>query len=315
MNLQGWRRIPVPKTIIFLAEYFIFRWFIFFLTALPLNIVISLVKNLARLIYNIDWRYKKIAVENILLANPPIVSSDSQANELALHSYEHFALSFAHILYAKRFNRLKSRKYVHLENSEIIDNALKKNKGVLLVGAHLGNWEICITELGKQGYPINLVAFQYVNPYLNNMMNRFRLDCGVTIIPTKGAISKCEEALKKGEIVIMLIDQTGRDAGVEAQFFGRIAPAMWGSANLSLKTGATIIPFGIYHRPDPIIQSSQSAIHYTAKFSNMINYQPTGNKDDDIKKLTQIYLNEIEKIIRRAPEQWIWFHRRWKKYK
>ena len=171
-------------------------------------------------------------------------------------------------------------------------------------------------------------------------MNQFRLRCKVHIIPTKGAIRHCEEALKKGEAVIMLIDQTGREDGVEAQFFGRTAPAMWGPANLHLKTGAPIIPYGVHY--DPVrsehnqshntqsrstpsrldasngVDSGPNAgfkIHYTISVKEPIRFQPTGSKDNDIKKLAQVYLNEIEKIIRRAPEQWIWFHRRWKKYK
>ncbi|MFH1230325.1 MAG: lysophospholipid acyltransferase family protein [Planctomycetota bacterium] len=312
MNLQSWRRIPIPKTIIFLAEYFILRWFIFLLTALPYDITTSLVRNFVRFGYSLAGKYRNITVENIRLAKPQVVKTPEEANRLALRTFEYFALSFVHMLYMDRFIYLKEKKHISFENTEVIDRALKENRGLILISGHLGNWEIGINELAKKGYPINLVAFQYVNPYLNNMMNRFRLDCGVTIIPTKGAISKCEETLKKEEVVIMLIDQTGREEGVEVQFFGRTAPAMWGPANLHIKTGAPIIPYGVTFTAE---SPSSQRIRYTIKIGDKIIYQPTGSKDNDIKELTQIYLNEIEKIIRRAPEQWIWFHRRWKKYK
>jgi KDO2-lipid IV(A) lauroyltransferase len=320
MNLQSWRRIPAPKSIIYVGEYIIMRWVIFFMTALPYDIAASLVRNFVRFGYGLAGKYRNITAENIRLANPPIVTTPDQANHLALRTFEYFGLSFVHMLYMDRLIHLKEKKHISFENTAAIDRALMKKRGALLVSGHIGNWEVGINELAKNGYPINLVAFQYVNPYLNNMMNQFRLRCKVNIIPTKGAIKHCETALNRGEAVIMLVDQTGREDGVEAQFFGRTAPAMWGPANLHLKTGAPIIPYGTTFTTKT--QSSQRTrsdrvqrIHYTIKVGNMIEFNPSGNKNEDIKQLAQLYLSEIEKIIRRAPEQWIWFHRRWKKYK
>lgn len=284
------------------------RWAIFLLTALPYDMAAALVRNLVGLAFKAAGRYKNIAAENILLAQPPVARSPADAESLARRAFEYSALSFMHMLYMDRVIHLKDKKHIRFENTESINNELKQGRGVILVSGHLGNWEIGINELAKKGFQINMVAFQYVNPYLNKMMNLFRLRCGVKIIPTKGAISRCEEALKRGEVVIMLADQTGRDKGVDAEFFGRTAPGMWGPANLHLKTGAPIIPYGVRYDPG-------TRVHYTISVKKPIRYQPSGNKDDDIKRLTQLYLTEIEKIIRAAPEQWIWFHRRWKKYK
>lgn len=312
MNLQSWRRVPIPKGLIFWGEYFIFRWLAFFLTALPYDMATGLVSNFVRFVYGLAGKYRRITIENIRLAETPVVATPDEANHLALRTFEYFGLSFMHMLYMDRFIHLKEKKHISFQNTEVIDRALEKNRGVILISGHLGNWEIGINELAKKGYPVNLVAFQYVNPYLNNMMNQFRLRCKVNIIPTKGAIKHCEAALNRGEAVIMLVDQTGREDGVEAQFFGRTAPAMWGPANLHLKTSAPIIPYGVRYNSGP---NAGCKIHYTISVKEPIQFQPTGNKDDDIKKLAQVYLNEIEKIIRQAPEQWIWFHRRWKKYK
>jgi KDO2-lipid IV(A) lauroyltransferase len=315
MNLQSWRRIPAPKSIIYVGEYIIMRWVIFFMTALPYNIATSLVRSFIKFGYAMNKRHKSIAIENILMTKPPVIATPDEATHLALRNFEYFALSFIHMLHMPRFIRLRNKKNIRFENIELLDKTFKQGKGAILVSAHFGNWEIGIAELALLGYPINFVAFQQINPYFNELINRTRKNCGVNVIPTKGAISKSQELLKQGKIIVMLIDQTGRDDGVEAEFFGRIAPAMWGAANLCLKTGAPIIPFGAYYQPDKTSTSTQSSIHYTVRFNDMINYQPISNKDKDIKMLTQAYLNEIEKIIRRAPEQWIWFHRRWKKYK
>lgn len=300
------------------------------MTALPYDIATGLVRNFVRLGYALSGKHRNIAVENILMANPPIVRSTAEAHELARKTFEHFALSFIHALYIPRLIRLKHKKHIHFENLEIIDKALKEGRGAILVSGHLGNWEIGISELALKGYPLHIVAFQQANPHLNKILNRFRESCKWNIISTKGAMKQSEDLLKQGKAIVLLIDQTGRDEGVEVEFFGRTAPAMWGPANLHLKTGAPIIPFGTIFTTKtellppairarfafgrPVGQSSQR-IHYTIKVGNIIDYLPTGNKDADIKNLTQIYLNEIEKIIRLAPEQWIWFHRRWKKYK
>jgi KDO2-lipid IV(A) lauroyltransferase len=271
--------------------------------------VISLVRNLVSFGYIIDGKYINMAIENILMAKPPVVRTHNEANQLALKTFEYFALSFIHLLYVNRLTNLRNKKYILFEGLETLDKRLGEKRGVILISAHLGNWEIGVAELALKGYPVHFVAYQQVNPYLNKLMNRFREGCGVNIIPTKGAIARSEELLKKGKIIIMLIDQTGREQGVEAEFFGRMAPAMWGPANLHLKTNAPIIPFVAYFLP----QRTQK-FHYNIKFGNEIALLPIGNKDEDIKRLTQLYLNEIERLIRARPEQWIWFHRRWKKY-
>ena len=202
MNLQSWRRIPAPKSIIYVGEYIIMRWVIFSLTALPYDIATSLIRNFIRFGYGLAGKYRNITAENIRLANPPVVTTPDQANQLALRTFEYFGLSFGHMLYMDRFIHLKEKKHISFENTEVIDNALKLGRGVLLISGHLGNWEIGINELAKKGYPINLVAFQYVNPYLNNMMNQFRLRCKVNIIPTKGAIKlKLEQPGQSAQVI------------------------------------------------------------------------------------------------------------------
>ncbi|MFH1227066.1 MAG: lysophospholipid acyltransferase family protein [Planctomycetota bacterium] len=296
---QFWRRIPVPKTILFYLEYLIIRAILCLLLALPKQFARTLLVSLTRSLSFFDKRHVNVTTENLHFAGINI-----NPNSV----FRHFGETVFHMAQSVRLMRRSSfRRYFTFENETILKEAINSGRGTILVSGHLGNWEMGIAALALAGYPINCVVFKQINPYLDNLINRYRTGCGIKIMYSRGAINRCVEALNKREIVLMLIDQTGRDEGVMADFFGRQAPAMWGPANLMIKTSASIIPFAcVSRRP--------GELDYLITFLPKIEYKQTGDKNRDIQCITQLYIKGIELLIRKYPEQWIWFHRRWKQY-
>ena len=267
--------------------------------ALPLQLARVLITSFIYVLSAFAKRQIAVMIDNLHFAG---------INIKPISVLSHFAETILDLARSMRLiRRATFQKYFSFENEAVLGKAVNSNNGVILVSGHLGNWEMGVAALALAGYSVNLVAFKQINPYLDGLINHYRVKYGVKVMYSKGAISRCVEVLNKHEIVVMLIDQTGRDDGVMVDFFGRTVPAMWGPANLALKTASPIIPFAC-------VKSKPNEMRYLITFLPEVQCQRTGDKDRDIQLITQFYIKNLEFLIRKYPEQWIWFHRRWKQY-
>jgi KDO2-lipid IV(A) lauroyltransferase len=200
-------------------------------------------------------------------------------------------------------------KYARFENLEVLEKAYKENRGVILVGGHLGNWEVALQTMGIIGYPIHAVAFRLINPMVLELLENSRKYGNLlpVLYTAENATASSIKILKKGELIAHMVDLAGRRQGLPAEFFGQIASTVRVPATLSFKTSAPILPYYSYR--------IGKSFNYVIGFEEPIYPLSTGDLSRDIQNVIQKYTGAIEKIIRRNPGQWIWFHRRWKKYK
>ena len=306
--MKTWYRLPLPNNIIYQSQYIPLRCLIAFFRSLPVNAATRLGSFLGRLIWSLNTRHRQIARTNLTNALGDKLSSQ-EINRTVRRVYEHFGMAFVHMTHMNRTLQPHNwSKFVQFKNLELLDDLLKKKKGAILVGAHQGNWEVAFYALALAGYPVTLVAFRLLNPLVNNLVEKTRTaGQRMKVIYTKNAIEKCVAILNRGEIVLFLVDLTGRKQGLPLRFFNQTASTLGGPANLALKTQAPVVPFYSY-----LINNK---FNYQVGFENPISFQSTGDKNKDIKTLAQKYTSSIENIIRRHPEQWGWFHRKWKKYR
>lgn len=197
------------------------------------------------------------------------------------------------------------KKISKVENKQLIKDSLAKGKGILFVSAHTGNWEITAAAVADFGVPVNVVAKKIYIDGLNNMLVNYRTSKNVKVIlreaPDTGR--KLLKALKRGEIIAMLIDQDTKVPGVFVDFFGKPAWTPSGLAVIALKTGAEVL-----------IGLDQRIGNYNHKtvVSGPIKIKRTEDFDKDVVTLTQKASDILEEHIRKYPEQWVWFHERWK---
>lgn len=192
-----------------------------------------------------------------------------------------------------------------IENQHLIKDAIKKGKGILFVSAHTGNWEITAAAVADMGVPVNVVAKKIYIEELNSMLLGYRLGKNVQVIlrDAPDTARKLLKALKRGEIIAMLIDQDTSVPGVFVDFFARPAWTPSGLAVLALKTGAEVL-VGIDQRID--------TYGHKTVVSGPLTIEQSGDFDKDIINLTQKASLVLEEHIRKYPEQWVWFHERWK---
>ena len=243
-------------------------------------------------------RRRTVALENLTRAFP-----DRPAPELARvgrDSFRHLGMNFVEscVFYFRPPARLLSR--VSIEGLSHFEAADAQGRGMLLLTAHYGNWELLAASHALARFPLSVVMRPLDSPAFEPILERFRLRSGVELITKRRALTDIVEALRRRRMVGILLDQNAsRREGVFVPFFGVPASTSKGMALIALRTGAPVLPVFIRRRPD-----GRHVVHAGAPV-------PVPS-DGDVVAFTRAFNEAIEAAIRRAPEQWFWLHRRWK---
>lgn len=193
------------------------------------------------------------------------------------------------------------------EGSEYLNQALKKGKGVLLLSLHIGNGDIGSAALALKGWPIHLVSKIFKTQWLNEAWFGMREKVGVKFIPPRNSSYGVLKALKKNEVVIFVMDQfTGPPIGIKTTFFGKETGTGVGLAVMAQRSGAPVIPAYTLRGKDGKIK---------VIIEPEIPFVELENKDETLLAMTQAYNNFIERVVRKNPDQWMWLHKRWKRFK
>ena len=254
------------------------------------------------LLFVLDKKHRRLAYSNLTTAFGNKLSHSTK-KKIIKASFAHFCQVFLDFI---RISGLKSEqkdKLISAEGEEILENHLGRKKGVLVFTAHFGLWEIAAHILSKYE-KLNVIARPLDNPLLEKELSRMRSNVGSHVIYKKNAARHALRALRRNEIVAVLIDQNVlRREGVFIQFFGEKASTTPSLATFFLRTGAPIIP----------IFCCPSAKHsYHLKIMEPPHLRLTGDVHKDVKHITQICTDIIEKEIQKQPYLWLWFHDRWR---
>jgi KDO2-lipid IV(A) lauroyltransferase len=182
------------------------------------------------------------------------------------------------------------------EGLEYLDAALAAGQGAILATPHLGGWDPGGAWFTRNGYELTVVVEPLEPPEVFDWFVEFRRSIGMEIVPLgPSAGTAVIKALKAGRPVALLCDRDIFGTGVEVEFFGERTTLPSGPATLALRTGAPLIPVAVYFR-DPE--------GYHGVVRPPIPVERTGSLRDDVSRITQVLAHELEKFIRRAPEQW-----------
>lgn len=274
---------------------------------LPHRAVRPLGRRLGELAWLTDFRHRRVALDNVAAALPEL---DAAARgRLVRECFRHFGAAVFDALSSTRFDLVELCRHLTLEGWEHVEEAEAQGRGVFFLSAHLGYWEIAAYPPGIYGGPLHVVGRPLDNPYLDRELVRLRRRYGNELIPKHGAARRMMRAIRERGRVGILIDQRVPEKNaIEVEFFGRPALTSPLLAGLSLRTGAPVVPIFGYGEP-------QGRYRFVAR-PLLDPGEVIGTEDDKSEKavhdLTREYLRVTEEEILRAPEQWLWMHRRWK---
>jgi len=183
--------------------------------------------------------------------------------------------------------------------TEILDKLLAHGKGVIVVSAHLGNWELGASALASLGYTFNVVVLWQPDAKLNELYQRHRMARQLHPIPMGRAARGCMAALRRNEIVAVIGDRDftgGRDT---VEFFGQPARLPDGPAKLALLTGAPLLPTFMIRLPNDT-------------FKYVVEEPIWADKSrDSVQDVMRRIAVAMEHVISQHSEQWFLFHNLW----
>ena len=218
---------------------------------------------------------------------------------------------FAHYArYWHEFFRLQdaSREWIleHcvIEGVEHIHAALDAGRGGILALPHLGNWDMAGACCAALGLPMTAVTEPVEPPELFEWFVSFRESLGMTVVPVgPSAAAAVSKALRANEVVCLLSDRDIQGGGVDVEFFGERTTLPGGPATLGLRTGAPVLPTAVYF-------TSQRDGHH-AIIRPPLTSERRGSLREDVTRITQLLAQELEVLIRAAPQQWHLFQPNW----
>lgn len=223
--------------------------------------------------------------------------SNKELSSMALRTfknYSNFLVDYGRFSSLDRESMFKVIKYI--DGEENIRKSIKKNKGIILLTGHLGNWELGGMYFGKQNIKINVLTFRDEMANIHEIRTRYRKFHNIdTIAVGESPFSSIEiiNALQRNEVVALLVDRYGKTGGMAVKFFGKPAYFPLGPVILAKISGAPIIPAFV--------------VKVDKKSFRVIVEKPIevpSNIDKEIGPYLQKIVNVFEKVIKEYPDQW-----------
>ncbi|MDD5005802.1 MAG: lysophospholipid acyltransferase family protein [Candidatus Omnitrophica bacterium] len=264
---------------------------------LPWNIAYKMAVFLAKLQFSISKKDRDAVMNNLRVILPN--EKEDVIRKKAIEVFVNFGLYLIEFFRFSQIDKAYIEKHFSIKGRDNLDNALKKGKGVILLAAHLGNWELAGMALSILGYKLMVVALDHKDSEINNFFKRRRQSKGIEVISLGSSIKQCYKGLKDNKVLAILGDRDFSNSGYPLDFFGRKKSIPRGPAVLSLRTGAPILP---------TIVTRQSLDRCVMECLPPIEISSEMNELEVMKKYTKI----IEQEIAEDPSQWLMFREFWK---
>lgn len=262
----------------------------------------SAVQRLGAAIGALAWRLsrrdRRRTFEHLEIAYPELGAG--QRRQLARACFRHLGITGAECLHMMRRDCSVVTEQVEVAGWDNVEAARSAGKAILIVTGHCGNWELLAATINCRGLGMSVIARQANEPRLSSPIIRLRRRFGTETIgrAQKGASRQLLRTLREGGAIGILIDQDTDVKGAWVPFFGREAFTPVGAADIALRGNVAVIP--------TFIERGENGRH-------LATFHPELEISEDTTEATARMTAAIEAQIRRAPEQWVWMHRRWRR--
>lgn len=271
--------------------------------ALPLRLAYALAVFFSDVRFIVADQDRKYVMANLRTIFPE--KNRAELRAIRRRMFRNFAKYLVDFFRSPRNTPRYFAAHVRVEGMQYYDEALARNKGVVVLTAHIGNWEMGGQVIGRNGYDFWVVALPHRNPHVNRFFDGRRENSGMKVIPFGKAARLCLQLLKQNKLIALLGDRDfSNDRGIVADLFGKPTYLPKGPAALAIATGATIIPGFMVRNPDDT---------FTLKIQKPVEPLPgqKASNEADILEVIGRYKTVIEGFIREYPDQWFMFRQFW----
>lgn len=278
------------------------------LRLLVINIKPRTIRNVGRvlgaLMYIFVLKYRRIVQANLQYAFPEW--DEGRVKQCALKVFQNYAMTFLEVVQMV-FCRTPEEISAMVDFSNITADKVKSNlsrHSVINISAHIGNWEAALQAgTASLNLPTTVIIQKIHNLKLNAFFEWFRSRFGVQVIYKRDAVKAMRQVLRSQRFLIMLVDQSKRNNAVPITFFGKRAYATPSVAMLALRYKVPV--YVVY-----CVRNNEGRLRFF--YTDPLQMPRSGDLKTDVAVYTQKMQDVLEEVVRTYPEQWFWFHKRWR---
>jgi Kdo2-lipid IVA lauroyltransferase/acyltransferase len=273
---------------------------------IPYSAWLGIGRALGNFLYLVAGKHRRIAEANIRFAFGKEIAED-EIPRIIRRNFQHFGMVGQEFIKLRQPSEMTAEyidRVVHVEGEEHLLAAKEKSKSVILLGAHFGNWELGHLYYARHYNRLNFIVRRIDNPLLEKTRYRYNTDLGVNIIYKNRGLKEAIKHLSQGEDLVILADQNAnRREGISCNFFGHPTTSLYIAPSLAQKYRVPLVPMFTVREKD--------RQHHRLVFLPEIPIE-YGEMKEDVQTLAAMQNERIEQIITLYPDQWLWFHRKWK---
>ena len=281
-------------------KFYLFKLILDITAQLPLKLIHLLGAGIGKLTWLTNSRIKRIAEKNIQHCFPEL----SQQQQISLVK-KTLSQTGKNILETGKMWRSSPQQALKLiqgfENLELIAQAQNNGRGVILAIPHYGSWELVGLYCASH-YAMTSMYSPQEDAQADLLIRNARQRTGAKLVPTDiNGIRAMSRALKQKELVAILPDQSPKDNGIFAPFFGLTSYTMTLLPKLAKKTNAVVLFTYAQRLPD----SSGFKLIFRAASEDLASLE----LDAAVRRMNL----DLEQLIREQPDQYQWTYKRFKR--
>ncbi|MCV3551420.1 lauroyl acyltransferase [Campylobacter sp. CNRCH_2013_0855] len=280
---------------VYLSLFYILKTFV---KILPSKLLNSFANLVALITYKLNHKHRKIIDINLKICFPE--KDQKWRDETSLNIYKNFAKFGIDFIKNQNASKEEIINKIYFDDEEQILNIMQSKRPLIVTTAHYGNWELLALSFGAKFQGISIVGRALDSVIMDKILSKNRTQFNIELIEKKGGLKKMLKALKEGRSLGILTDQDAVDGeSIKIQYFNQEVNFIAGASVLAKKTNAMILPCFVYQKDKKFFVKTFKALD-ASKAS--------------IEELTKYQAKCCEEMIKFKPDEYFFFHKRFKRY-
>jgi KDO2-lipid IV(A) lauroyltransferase len=284
--------------------YWLFRLAIIVTRPLPLRLGYWFGERVALICYWVIFPRHRRAL-NANLAHV-LQSNDARfVDSVARRTFRNFGKYVIDFIHFPVITREEVQGRIRFDQWDAFNECVASGRGIIVATLHFGIWDLGAAALAAHGYPINAIAETFRYQPMNDLVQGSRRKLGMKVINHDRLGPTVFKALRRGEVLAMLVDIATEETGIRVDFFGAPALVSPAPARIALRTNSWVVPAVVLRGPEDDLEIRPMLD------TGLRDYVPTGDEAHDVPELTRLIMHSMEATIRQYPDQWFVFRRMW----